>query len=446
MILGGPPMTFEYHYDPEGRLHEVVQNGTTTAVYTPDGNGNRQKVTRNGVDTIGVYDDQDRLTQYGATTYTYTPNGELLTKTDSAGMTTYTYDELGNLVAIARPDGGVIEYVVDGRNRRIGKKRAGTLVQGFLYQDLLSPVAELDGNNNVLSRFVYGTRVNVPDYMIKNGKSYRIIGDQLGSVRLVVDAVTGAIAQRIDYDEFGQVLQDTSPGFQPFGFAGGLYDVDTGLVRFGYRDYDPRVGRWTTKDPIGLASEVNLYSYLAGDPINAIDPLGLSFESNVANFAVSFGVSAASSVFVGAIIAAGVTAGVPALVFAGSAFVFAGLASTVASTYEVVHGVDIWTGAQLTDEARLDLGSSIAGGLVGGILAGYGWGRGLEFENSRQWILDRAPGPSQKPGRFAPWGNRTSNQYGELPHYHRAIPDPNNPGSSCPGQGLNQHRPWQGGW
>jgi hypothetical protein len=40
------------------------------------------------------------------------------------------------------------------------------------------------------------------------------------------------------YDEFGRVLSNTNPGFQPFGFAGGIYEVDTGLVRFGARDYD----------------------------------------------------------------------------------------------------------------------------------------------------------------------------------------------------------------
>ena len=47
--------------------------------------------------------------------------------------------------------------------------------------------------------------------------------------------------QRLDYDAFGQVLLDTNPGFQPFGFAGGLYDEQTKLVRFGARDYDGEV-------------------------------------------------------------------------------------------------------------------------------------------------------------------------------------------------------------
>ncbi|MCB9610787.1 MAG: hypothetical protein H6716_29655, partial [Polyangiaceae bacterium] len=37
--------------------------------------------------------------------------------------------------------------------------------------------------------------------------------------------------------------------FVPFGFAGGIHDADTGLVRFGARDYDAVTGRWTSKDP-----------------------------------------------------------------------------------------------------------------------------------------------------------------------------------------------------
>ena len=50
-----------------------------------------------------------------------------------------------------------------------------------------------------------------------------------------MNASSGAVAQRLDYDEWGFVLSDTSPGFQPFGFAGGLYDHQTGLVRFALR-------------------------------------------------------------------------------------------------------------------------------------------------------------------------------------------------------------------
>ena len=118
--------------------------------------------------------------------------------------------------------------------------------------------------------------------LLKGGSAYRIITDHLGSVRLVIDATTGAIAQEMSYDEFGRVLSDTNPGFQPVGFAGGLYDLDTGLVRFGARDYDAEVGRWTAKDPIGFGGDgPNLYLYVLGDPINLIDPWGLGYWERV---------------------------------------------------------------------------------------------------------------------------------------------------------------------
>ena len=129
------------------------------------------------------------------------------------------------------------------------------------------------------ARFVYGTRVNVPEYMVTAAGTFRIVTDHLGSPRLVVNTGTGAVAQRIDYDEWGQVLADTAPGFQPFGFAGGLYDRDTGLVRFGARDYDPQTGRWTNKDPIRFAGGLNLYAYVDNDPVNWRDPSGLLVEA-----------------------------------------------------------------------------------------------------------------------------------------------------------------------
>ena len=93
---------------------------------------------------------------------------------------------------------------------------------------------------------------------------------------MVVNVADGQIAQRMDYDAFGRVLADTAPGFQPFGFAGGLYDRATGLVRFGARDYDAENGRWTAKDPVLFAgAQANLYAYVHNDPINRVDPSGL---------------------------------------------------------------------------------------------------------------------------------------------------------------------------
>ena len=158
----------------------------------------------------------------------------------------------------------------------MGKVVNGQFKKGWLYLDQLNPVAELDSAGNVILRFVYGTKGHVPDYMVKNDTTYRFITDHLGSVRLVVKAANGHVAQRLDYDEFGNVLVNTNPEFQPFGYAGGLFDEQTGLVRFGARDYDAGVGRWLAKDPIRFFGSINLYLYAVNNPVNYIDIYGFS--------------------------------------------------------------------------------------------------------------------------------------------------------------------------
>jgi RHS repeat-associated protein len=263
--IGGNTVSTDYVYDLSGRLESETTNGVTT-IYTYDDNGNRTHI--NGV-LIGTYDDQDRLNSYGGASYDYTDNGELLSKTESGQITQYQYDVLGNLRQVTLPDATIIDYVIDGQNRRVGKKINGVLAHGFLYKDQLNPIAELDGTGNVVSRFVYGTKPNVPDYLIKGTSIYRIISDHLGSPRLVIDIADGSIVQRMDYDTWGNVISDSNPGFQPFGFAGGIYDQHTQLTRFGARDYDAWTGRWASKDPILFeGGDVNLYTYVVNNPVS----------------------------------------------------------------------------------------------------------------------------------------------------------------------------------
>ena len=136
----------------------------------------------------------------------------------------------------------------------------------------------LDANKVYKQLFIYGPESSSPVILIKSGKLYRIISDPaLGSIRYVIDANSAQVAQEIEYDEFGNMMKNTNPGFQTLGFAGGLYDGDTKLVRFGARDYDSTVGRWTTKDPIGFAGgDTNLYAYVGGNPMSYNDPSGLA--------------------------------------------------------------------------------------------------------------------------------------------------------------------------
>ncbi|MBK7575336.1 MAG: hypothetical protein IPP09_00355 [Elusimicrobia bacterium] len=228
-----------------------------------------------GTTLNGTYDGDDKVAVYGGAAYAHAAGGEWRTVTEGGETTTYDYDAVGNLRTVTLPSGTTLEYVIDGRNRRVGRKVNGTLTQGYLYDGQLRIVAELDGANNVTARYVYGTRVNVPEWLEKGGGMYRIITDHLGSPRLVVNATSGAIAQRMDYDSWGNITNDTNPGFQIFGYAGGLHDPDTKLTRYGARDYDARTGRWTAKDPIGFeGGDVNVYAYVENDPVNMVDLYG----------------------------------------------------------------------------------------------------------------------------------------------------------------------------
>lgn len=118
--------------------------------------------------------------------------------------------------------------------------------------------------------------LRAPHDEVASESCHRLVKDHLGSVRRVVDVSSGAVLQALEYDAWGRVLSDTNPGAQPFGFAGGLYDADTGLVRFGAREYSAEVGRWWSKDPIRFRGDgPNLYAYVENDPVNEVDPEGL---------------------------------------------------------------------------------------------------------------------------------------------------------------------------
>jgi RHS repeat-associated protein len=277
-VIGSDSHDLHYTYDDVGRLTEAERDGSITD-YEYDANGNRTRVTVDGAEAAkATYDAQDRIQAYGSATYDQTAQGDLLRKTDGSSTLELTYDELGNLTKAIASDGNTtstLEYVVDGFGRRVAERLNGQFSKAWLYRDALRPISEVDADGTFM-HFVYTNADSAPDFILRSGKPYRVVKDHVGSVRLVVNTETGEVVQRLDYDEFGVVLQDTNPGFQPFGFAGGLYDVATGLLRFGARDYDASTGRWVSKDPISFqGGQTNLYIYAGGDPVNRIDPTGL---------------------------------------------------------------------------------------------------------------------------------------------------------------------------
>ncbi len=275
-VIGGTTNIYRYTYDALRRLTDVTLNGSASEHFDYDANGNRTLGFNGtaGTTAVGTYDDQDRLLSYGPFDFTYTANGELETKTnrDTGATWLFQYDALGNLLTVGLPNGDIIDYLVDGIGRRVGRKKNGVLQKQWIYRNSLKPAAEFDGNGTLVSEFVYGSRGTVPDYVVRGGATYRVISDQLGSPRYVVNVANASdVPFMASYTSFGEVT-GTGLDWMPFGFAGGIHDDDTGAIRFGAREYDPTVGRWLSKDSYLFGgADADLYAYLRGDPVNWVD-------------------------------------------------------------------------------------------------------------------------------------------------------------------------------
>jgi len=245
-----------------------------------------------------TYSDEDHLLAAGTTTYQYDVDGFLNTKTNGTDVTSYAYSSRGELLSVTLPDPTLIEYEHDPLGRRVGKKVNGVITEKYLWQRLTRLLTIYDGSDNLVMRFEYADG-RMPVAMTKGGSTYYLTYDQVGSLRVVADS-SGNVIKRVDYDSFGNIISDTNPLFTvPFGFAGGLHDRDTGLIRFGFRDYDPDVGRWTAKDPILFTGgDTDLYGYCLNDPVNSIDPKGQFIFSGVALIAYLYGPAIVSTVTV----------------------------------------------------------------------------------------------------------------------------------------------------
>lgn len=259
----GAADALSYGYDGAGQLTTVKRGATVVSSYGYDANGNR-------TDGGAAYDDRDRLTARGGVTYTWDADGFL----KSRGTDTFTYSRGGELLR-ATAGGTTTTYAYDGYGRRTAAGDAK-----FLYGN---PANQFQVTASVAGGVVTTYYYDADDRLFaaeRGGERYYVGTDPVGSPRLVVRASDGAVVRRVDYDAYGAETQVTGAFELPIGFAGGLRDAATGLVRFGARDYDPAAGRFTASDPTFFrGSAENLYRYANNNPVTLKDPTGLACGS-----------------------------------------------------------------------------------------------------------------------------------------------------------------------
>lgn len=291
-IVEGVSTTYGYTYDDAGRLTQVDVNGVMRWAYDYDDNGNRTYYTDAdaGIELFPSdfeYDARDRLMRQGTILFTYDANDRLESQEDTATgeRMELVYDTAGSLLSATGYLLGVqqwqVTYTLDPMGRRIGRHETvggiPTPDTTWLYRDALKPAATITAG--IPDQNIYGTTALAADFRATQGSLSRVATDHLGSTRSLVNPAGGVATPSGTYSPFGRLDSGIDDWM---GFAAGVADSRTGLVRFGARDYAPGFGRWSAPDPIRFrAGSANLFGYVGSDPISSVDPTGLlSWHAN----------------------------------------------------------------------------------------------------------------------------------------------------------------------
>jgi len=283
-----PDGTSSYTYDPASQLTAITHSYQANEGYTYDASGNR---------TGGGYQvsPDNRLLADSTHTYEYDAEGNLSRRTETAtgAATEYEWDYRNRLtrVLFKNNQGTVIKevtYTYDVFDRRtvraVDPDGSGPMpaeVQRFAYDDLHIALT-FDGSNTLTHRYLYGPDL---DMILadepSSGQVLWSLADQLGTVRDLLDT-TGTVQNHLQYDSFGQIIGQSNPDVaRAFAFTGREWDTEAGLYYYRARYYDPVIGRFISEDPLGFsAGDTNLFRYVANNPVNHTDPLGLwSFKN-----------------------------------------------------------------------------------------------------------------------------------------------------------------------
>jgi len=266
----------------------VTVNGSAAKVVSTDGGAPfRFESVVNldaGVNTV-VVQAKDGQNNTSTKTYEVTTTG--------TGKT-FEYDANGNLRYEKQPNGTVIrEYRWDQQNR-LARFLHGTHESVYEYDGASRRIRIKELTSSVETKnetFIWcGPRIcqkrsgstverNYFDHGFDEGTNhYFYTRDHLGSVRDVVASDGSTIASRTSYDPWGNVTESGAGALSDFAFTGHYSDRPTGLHLAWFRGYAPQIGRWLSKDPIGLQGGWNIYAYVTNAPVNRVDPLGLAEE------------------------------------------------------------------------------------------------------------------------------------------------------------------------
>ena len=262
------------------------QTTINSFTYTPDGMGNRTSMT----DLVGqhnyTYDNIYQLTQathlnMATEQFGYDAVGNKTSSgqpTPSLSTTLYAYDYENRLTDVSFSDMAV-HYKYDPFGRRIEKNVDGTITK-YVY-DGPNIVTQYDGDWNVQGKYLFTLDIDDPLMVQQGDNLYYYHKDGLGSVVNLTDS-SQSIVKGYTYKSFGDIYSETGSVVQPFTFTGREYDPESGLYYYRARYYDPRAGRFLTRDPIGFAGgDVNLYRYVHNNPVKWADPLGLQTREEI---------------------------------------------------------------------------------------------------------------------------------------------------------------------
>ncbi len=269
--VSGTTTTQNYSYDADGQLVNTKINGVSVEEFTYDVNGNRTGYKQPNWNLLSDFDTQDRVVRVGGTLYQFNADGQLTQRNSD----TFQYSAQGELLK-ATVSGQNITYSYDGGHRLTARTDSSGTSQ-YLYSSIKNPfqLTAMRDPAGVLTYYYYDD-TNKLFAFDKGTTRFYVATDQLGTPKVISDAI-GTVVKIMEYDSFGWATFDSNPSFSiPVGFAGGIADSKTRLVRFGYRDYEPETGRWAAKDPIFFGGgQGNLYQYVKNNPVNWTDPSGL---------------------------------------------------------------------------------------------------------------------------------------------------------------------------